>query len=174
MKTVSNATMKTSVNSGRVTAMVQSALIASVYVVLTLLFAPIAYGPIQFRVSEALAILPYFTPAAVPGVTLGCFLSNVLMGAPLPDIVFGTIATLIGVMFSRMLRKYKYLVCVPPILSNALIIPWVLKFAYGAEDLVGFMMLTVGLGEVFAVGILGNLVLLTLERCRTSVFGSGR
>ncbi len=170
MKTVSKTTMKTTMNDSRVTTMVQAALIAAVYAALTLPFAPIAYGPIQFRVSEALTILPYFTSAAVPGITLGCLISNILMGSPLPDVVFGTLATLIGAIFSRMLRKHKYLVCVPPVLSNALIIPWVLKFAYGAEDLVPFMMLTVGIGEVLAVGVLGNILLLALERCRGVIF----
>ena len=170
MKTVSNTTMKTTLNDSRVTTMVQAALIAAVYAALTLPFAPVSYGPIQFRVSEALTILPYFTSAAVPGVTLGCLLSNILMGSPFPDVIFGTLATLIGAIFSRMLRKHKYLVCVPPILSNALIIPWVLKFAYGVEDLVPFMMLTVGIGEVLAVGVLGNILLLALERCRGVIF----
>lgn len=170
MKTVSNTTMKTTLNDSRVTTMVQAALIAAVYAALTLPFAPVSYGPIQFRVSEALTILPYFTSAAVPGVTLGCLLSNILMGSPFPDVIFGTLATLIGAIFSRMLRKHKYLVCVPPILSNALIIPWVLKFAYGAEDLVPFMMLTVGIGEVLAVGVLGNILMLALERCRGVIF----
>ena len=170
MKTVSNTTMKTTLNDSRVTTMVQAALIAAVYAALTLPFAPVSYGPIQFRVSEALTILPYFTSAAVPGVTLGCLLSNILMGSPFPDVIFGTLATLIGAIFSRMLRKHKYLVCVPPILSNALIIPWVLKFAYGAEDLVPFMMLTVGIGEVLAVGVLGNILMLALERCSGVIF----
>ena len=142
-----------------------------VYVALTLPIQPIAYGPIQFRVSEALTILPYFTSAAIPGVTIGCFLSNILMGAPLPDIIFGTLATLIGTIFSRMLRRQKFLVCIPPILSNALIIPWVLKFAYEFDDAVPFMMLTVGAGEVLAAGVLGTMLLLALERCRNMVFG---
>ena len=151
--------------------MVQAAMIAAVYVALTLPIQPIAYGPIQFRISEALTILPYFTSAAIPGVTIGCFLSNILMGAPLPDIIFGTLATLIGTIFSRMLRRQKFLVCIPPILSNALIIPWVLKFAYKFEDAVPFMMLTVGAGEVLAAGVLGTMLLLALERCRNMVFG---
>lgn len=151
--------------------MVQAAMIAAVYVALTLPIQPIAYGPIQFRVSEALTILPYFTSAAIPGVTIGCFLSNILMGAPLPDIIFGTLATLIGTVFSRMLRRQKFLVCIPPILSNALIIPWVLKFAYEFEDAVPFMMLTVGAGEVLAAGVLGTMLLLALERCKNMVFG---
>ncbi|MGN0268063.1 MAG: QueT transporter family protein [Lachnospiraceae bacterium] len=158
-------------NDEKVIHMVQAAMIAAVYVALTLPIQPIAYGPIQFRVSEALTILPYFTSAAIPGVTIGCFLSNILMGAPLPDIIFGTLATLIGTIFSRMLRRQKFLVCIPPILSNALIIPWVLKFAYEFEDAVPFMMLTVGAGEVLAAGVLGTMLLLALERCRNMVFG---
>ena len=116
--------MKMKNNDQKVTSMVQAAVIAALYAALTLPFAPIAYGPVQFRISEALTILPYFTPAAIPGVTLGCLLSNILLGSPLPDIVFGTIATLVGAIFSYRLRKHKYLVCVPPILSNALIIPF--------------------------------------------------
>ena len=162
--------MKTKFDDRKTTGIVLGAVIAALYVALTLPFAPIAYGPVQFRVSEALAILPYFTPAAVPGVTLGCLLSNILMGSPLPDIVFGTIATLIGAILSYRLRVHKYLVCVPPIVANALIIPWVLKFAYGVPDLVPVMMFTVGLGEVFAVGILGNMLLLALERCGKALF----
>lgn len=162
--------MKTKFDDRKTMAMVLGAVIAALYVALTLPFAPVAYGPVQFRISEALTILPYFTPAAVPGVTLGCLLSNVMMGSPLPDIVFGTIATLIGAIFSYRLRVHKYLVCVPPILANALIIPWVLKFAYGVPDLVPVMMFTVGLGEVFAVGILGNMLLLALERCGRALF----
>lgn len=162
--------MKTKFDDRKTMEIVLGAVIAALYVALTLPFAPIAYGPVQFRISEALTILPYFTPAAVPGVTLGCLLSNILMGSPLPDIVFGTIATLIGAVFSYRLRAHKYLVCLPPIAANALIIPWVLKFAYGVPDLVPVMMFTVGLGEVFAVGILGNMLLLALERCGKTLF----
>ncbi len=162
--------MKTKFDDRKTKEIVLGAVIAALYVALTLPFAPIAYGPVQFRISEALTVLPYFTPAAVPGVTLGCLLSNILMGSPLPDIVFGTIATLIGAIFSYRLRVHKYLVCVPPIVANALIIPWVLKFAYGVPDLVPVMMFTVGLGEVLAVGVLGNIFLLSLERCRKMLF----
>lgn len=162
--------MKTKFDDRKTKEIVLGAVIAALYVALTLPFAPIACGPVQFRISEALTVLPYFTPAAVPGVTLGCLLSNILMGSPLPDIVFGTIATLIGAIFSYRLRVHKYLVCVPPIVANALIIPWVLKFAYGVPDLVPVMMFTVGLGEVLAVGVLGNIFLLSLERCGKMLF----
>ena len=135
----------------------QSALIAALYVVLTMIVAPIAFGPIQFRVSEVLCVLPYFLTSAVPGVTIGCFLANLLCGAASLDVVFGSIATLLG-------KKNKWLVCVPPILSNTIIVPWVLRYAYGSTDLIPYAMLTVGIGEILAIGVLGNILLVTLER----------
>lgn len=152
---------------------VQGAVIAAVYVVLTLVFAPISYGVIQFRISEALCILPYFTVAAVPGVSIGCLLANILGGAALPDIIFGTLATLIGAICSYKLRSIsKWLVCVPPIAANTVIIPLVLKFAYGMSDLIPYMMLTVGAGEVLAAALLGNILMLALEPKSSFIFGS--
>lgn len=152
--------------------MTHAAAIAAVYVVLTLVFAPISFGPIQFRISEALCILPYFTSAAIPGVSIGCLLSNLLFGAAPLDIVFGSLATLIGAVGSWQLRRVRWLVCVPPILSNTIIIPWVLRFAYGSADLIPFAMATVGVGEILAVGVLGNLLLMMLERYKSIVFKS--
>ena len=151
----------------------QGAVIAAVYVVLTLAFAPISFGAVQFRISEALCILPFFTVAAVPGVSIGCLLANILGGAALPDIIFGTLATLIGAIISYRFRSVsKWLVCVPPILANAIIIPFVLKFAYGMTDLIPYMMLTVGIGEILAVGVLGNLLMLALEPKSSFIFGN--
>ena len=151
----------------------EAAVIAAVYTALTLAFQPISYGPIQFRISEALCILPYFTPAAVPGITIGCLLANILGGAPLPDIIFGTLATFIGAVLSHRLAPVsRWLVCIPPIVSNALIIPFVLRFAYGVPDMIPFMMLTVGVGEVLAVGVLGNMLLLLLEPLSGRIFGT--
>ena len=151
--------------------LVFSALIASIYVVLTLLLRPISYGPIQFRVWEALCVLPYFTPAAIPGVFIGCLISNLLGGAVLMDIVFGSLATLIGAIGSWLLRRNRWLVSLPPILSNTLIIPWVLKFAYGSEDLVWYMMITIGIGEILAIGVLGQLLISVLAKYRKMIFG---
>ena len=145
------------------------AMIAAVYVALTVAFAPISFGAIQFRVSEALCILPYFTPAAVPGLFAGCFLSNLMLGSPW-DMVFGSLATLIGAAGSWYLRRHKWCVCLPPILSNAIIIPWVLRYAYGSPDLIPVTMVTVGIGEVLAVGVLGNVLMVTLERYKNLVF----
>lgn len=146
------------------------ATIAAVYVVLTVMFMPIGFGPVQFRISEALCILPFFTPAAVPGVFIGCFLSNLLCGAAPLDVVFGSLATLIGAVGSYLVRRHKWLVCVPPIVSNTVIIPWVLRYAYGSADLIPFAMVTVGIGEILAIGVLGNLLLVTLERYGQLVF----
>lgn len=151
--------------------LVFGALIAAIYVVLTMVFRPISYGPIQFRISEVLCVLPYFTPAAIPGVFIGCLISNMLGGAVLMDVVFGSLATLIGALGSWLLRKNRWLVSVPPILSNTLIIPWVLKFAYGSEDLVWYMMITVGIGELLAIGVLGQLLITVLAKHRNIIFG---
>lgn len=139
-------------------------LIAAVYVALTMALAPISFGPVQFRVSEALCILPYFCPEAVPALFVGCLLANFLGGAVPMDIIFGSLATLIGAIGSYRLRAHKNLVCLPPILANTIIIPFVLRYAYGAEDLIPFMMLTVGIGEILAIGVLGNILLRILEK----------
>lgn len=150
--------------------MAYAAVIAAIYVVLTMVFAPISFGPVQFRISEALCILPFFTPAAVPGLFLGCLLSNLLYSAAALDVVFGSLATLIGAVGSYALRRNKWAVCVPPILANTVIIPWVLRYAYGSPDLIPVAMVTVGIGEILAIGVLGNLLLVTLERYKYVIF----
>ena len=147
------------------------AVIAAIYVALTTAFQPISFGAVQFRISEALCVLPFFTPAAIPGLFVGCFLSNVLCGAAGMDIVFGSLATLIGAVGSYYLRKNRILVCLPPILANTIIVPWVLRFAYGSEDVIPFMMLTVGIGEVLAIGVLGSILLTALDRHKNLLFG---
>lgn len=148
----------------------QAAIIAALYAVLTWIFQPISFWAVQFRVSEALCVLPYFTPAAIPGVTLGCVLGNLISGAPIWDVIFGSLATLIGAIVSYLLRKNKWLVPIPPIISNVLIIPWVLKLAYKFDDAVPFMMLTVGIGEILAIYVLGMILLLALEKIRKYIF----
>lgn len=150
--------------------MVQAAMIAAIYIVLTLMLIPLGYGPVQFRVSEALCILPYFTPAAIPGVFVGCLLSNALGGAVILDVVFGSLATLIGAVGSYLLRRFRWAVCIPPIVSNTLIIPWILRFAYGNDQMIPYMMVTVGIGEVLAIGVLGNLLMVSLERYKNVLF----
>ena len=150
--------------------LVEAAAIAAVYVVLTLVFAPFSYGEVQVRISEALTILPFFTPAAVPGLFIGCLLANILGGCILPDIVFGSLATLIGAILSYLLRKNRFLVPVGPIAANTLIIPFILRYGYGVILPIPFMMLTVGIGEVISCGILGMILLFALDRYKGTIF----
>ena len=150
----------------------QAAVIAALYVVLVVILNYISFGPIQFRVAEALTILPYFTPAAIPGLFIGCILANVIGGAVIWDIIFGSIATLIGAVFTYLLRKKsKFLAPLPPVLANTIIVPWVLKYAYGAEEMVWFMAVTVGIGEILACYVLGMILLFALNKVRRQIFG---
>ena len=150
----------------------QAALIAAIYVVLTYFISAfdLASGAIQVRISEALTILPFFTPAAIPGLTSGCFLANLLTGSLPMDVLFGSLATLIGAVGSYCLRKYKWLVPLPPIVANTLIVPYVLAYVYGAEGTITFFMLTVGIGEVISCYVLGGILLNTLLPYRNILF----
>lgn len=151
--------------------MAQAAAIAAIYVVLTLVFAPFSFGEVQVRIAEALTILPIFTPAAVPGLFVGCLIGNVLGGALLPDIVFGSLATLIGAVFTWQLRdRKKVIACIPPVISNVVIVPLVLRFAYGVNMPIPFLMITVGIGEVISCMVLGLLLASLLEKYRYQIF----
>ena len=149
----------------------QAAMIAAIYVVLTVIGASFAFGPVQIRFSEALTVLPAFTPAGIPGVFLGCLISNIITGALLPDVIFGSLATLIGAVFTWMLRNQsRYLAPLPPIIANAVVVPFVLKYAYMEPLPIPFMMLTVGLGEVISCGVLGLILYGALNRYRNVIF----
>lgn len=153
--------------------LVQGAAIAAIYVVLTVLFAPLSFGNIQIRFSEALTVLPFFTPAAIPGLFVGCIIANILGGAIPADIICGSLATLLGAFVTYKLReRSKYLAPLPPILANTLIVPFVLFYGYGMNLPIPFMMFTVGIGEVVSCGILGMIVLLALERYEHVIFRS--
>lgn len=150
--------------------LVHSAAIAAIYVVLTVVFAPFSFGEVQVRISEALTVLPYFTPAAIPGLFVGCLIGNYLGGAIPIDILCGSIATLIGAFGSYALRKHKFLVPIPPIAANTIIVPFVLLYGYGVNLPIPFMMLTVGIGEVLSCGVLGCIILIALERYKGVIF----
>lgn len=163
----------------KVTYLTQAAMIAALYVVLT--FIANAFGlanyAVQVRFSEALTILPYFTPAAIPGLFIGCFLSNILTGCALPDILFGSLATLLGALGTYALRKKKWLAPVCPIAANTVIVPLVLIYGYGllieglsALQCFGYYCLTVGAGEVISCGILGMVLLQVLEKYKDKIF----
>ena len=159
--------------------LVTAAMIAALYVVLSFAINVfgLASGAIQVRVSEALTILPYFTSSAIPGLAIGCLLFNLLSGAAVFDVVFGTISTLLGALGSYFIGKasknvtwMKFLVPVPPILANAFIVPWVLKTAYGLNDAYWYLVATVGIGEVISCGVLGMILLFALMPMRRYLF----
>ena len=151
--------------------LVQGAAIAAVYVVLTLVFAPLSFGEVQIRFSEALTVLPFFTPAAIPGLFVGCIIANLLGGAIPVDIIFGSIATLIGAFFTYKLRNTgRWTAPIPPIVSNIVIVPLVLRYGYGINLPIPFMMLTVGAGEFISAGVIGMILLGALSKYKNVLF----
>ena len=136
----------------------QGGLIAALYVALTLIFAPISYGEVQLRVAEALTILPLFTPAAIPGLFVGCIIANLLGGGVMLDVILGSIATLIGAIGGWMLKGNRWLVPIPAIVANAILIPIVLKYGYGLDFPFILEMGYIALGEIGGCYILGELL----------------
>ena len=145
-----------------------AAAIAAIYTVLTVIAAGfgLANGAVQVRFSEALTVMPFFTPAAVPGLAVGCLISNIVTGCALPDIIFGTLATLLGALGSHALRRNRFLVSLPPILANTIIIPFVLSYAYHIPGGIPYFMLTVGAGEVISCLLFGQILITALSPIR--------
>lgn len=161
----------------------QAAVIAALYVVLTMLANALGLAnyAIQVRFSEALTILPFFTPAAIPGLFVGCIISNILGGCIIWDIIFGSIATLLGAIGTYLIAHSgknsgastlaKEICCtLPPIVANTIIVPFVLAYAYHFDGGIPYFMLTVGAGEVISCGILGLLLLKLLKKYARQIF----
>lgn len=142
-------------------------MLAGLYLLLTYIFADFSFHEIQVRVSEALTILPIFTPAAIPGLFAGCLFSNLLNNAPLIDILLGSFTTLIGAILTWLVPKSKpWLAPIPPIVANSLIVPIILRYGYDVTTPYYKMMLTVGLGEILSCGVLGMLLYLCLNKIK--------
>ncbi len=167
----------------KVLSLVHAAAIAALYVVLTQLANALglASNAIQIRFSEALTILPFFTPAAIPGLFVGCLLANLLTGAIPWDILFGSLATLLGAFGTYLLcgrakpdrqtgAAKIFIAPLPPVIANTIIVPFVLAYAYGLEGGVPYFMLTVGIGEIISCGILGVCLLKILQKYRRYIF----
>lgn len=142
--------------------LVRGAMIAAMYVTLTLVFQPISFGAVQFRIAEALTLLPVLSAEAVPGLFVGCIIANLLGGGVWYDIVLGSIATLLAALCTRAFRKTPAIAAVFPALFNGIIIGPVVYFAYvhapGEPVSIGtllFTVLTVTLGEVVVCYVLG-------------------
>ena len=146
--------------------MAMGGMIAAFYVVFTLIAASVGLssGVIQFRISEALCVLPMFTSAAIPGLAIGCLVSNLVSGCVMWDVIFGMIATLIGAIGTRLLRKYRWIAPLCPVVSNMVIVPFILQHAYHVEDGYFFLLETVGVGEFVCAYILGQIVIDLVRR----------
>lgn len=151
----------------------QAAMIAAVYVVLTIFVNSfgLANGAIQIRVSEALCVLPVFTPAAIPGLFIGCLISNVVTGCVIWDIIFGSLTTLVCAYITYKLKSTHLLYLIPPIVGNAIVVPLVLRYAYGIGDAIWYLVLTVGIGELISVGIFGFALKKILWPHKNRIFG---
>ncbi|MBR5508321.1 MAG: QueT transporter family protein [Clostridia bacterium] len=155
--------MKKQTNATR---LARGAMIGAIYVALTFIANAfgLASGAIQVRLSEALCVLPAFFPEAVPGLWLGCFLANLLTGCAPMDILFGSIATLIGAYGTMKFKDHSYLLYLPPVLSNAIIVPIVLKLTYGLGDAWWYLVATVAIGEIISCVILGSILSKIIKR----------
>ena len=148
----------------------RGAMVAALYVALTYLssLAALDKGAVQFRLSEMLCILPAFFPEAVLGLTVGCMLANLATGSLILDVVFGSLATLIGALGARFLRKLPaklaWLIPLPTVLANAFIVPLIIKYVYMTEGLYWLFFLTVGLGELVCAGIMGAVLYYSLKK----------
>ena len=133
----------------------EAAVIAAIYALLTIVLAPISYGAVQVRISEALTVLPFFTPAAVPGLFVGCIAANIMSPYGLADLIFGSAASLIGAIGSYLLRKKPLLVPLAPVISNGIIVGAMLYYVYEVPLPLIVQMLYVALCEVVACYAIG-------------------
>ncbi|KXG74365.1 QueT transporter family protein [Thermotalea metallivorans] len=147
--------------------LVQAALIGAIYAVMTIAFAPISYGQIQVRISEALTVLPAFTPAAIPGLFVGCIIANIYGGNGMVDIVFGSLATLLAAFLSYKMPK-KWLVPLPPVIVNGIVVGFILNYLYQLPLFI--TMAWVALGQMIACYVLGYPLLLGLEKYKDRIF----
>jgi len=144
--------------------LIQAAIIAAIYATLTIVLMPFSYGIMQVRVSEALTILPFFTPAAIPGLFIGCIVSNMVGPYGLLDMVLGSAATLLAAVCSYYLRSKPLLVPLPPVIANGIIIGSMLYYAYGVPMPLIACILWVAAGELIACYFIGYPLLKILKK----------
>ena len=170
-------------NKSKLVPLAQGGMIAALYTVVTLVLAPLSFGPIQFRASEALTVMPIFSTLAIPGLTLGCVISNavgVATGANIAgwfDVLLGSIATLLAAVCTRMLRNINFcgvplLALLPPVIFNALIVGGELSFFIPEGDPFWFCALTVGAGELGVLLVLGIPLIIAMKK--TKFFSTGK
>ena len=166
--------MKTSKTRRTLIYITEASAIAALYTAITVAIGPLGSSAIQCRIPEAMCVLAIFTPAAISGLTIGCLISNFATGCLWQDILFGTLATLIGAIGARLLRRVWWLTPLPTVVANTLIIPFVLAYAYNVPDGIGFLMFTVGIGEVISAYVLGLLLYFALRKNAHYIFKSAK
>lgn len=166
--------MKNSKTRNTLTYITEASAIAALYTAITVAIGPLGSSAIQCRIPEAMCMLAMFTPAAIPGLTIGCLISNFVTGCLWQDILFGSLATLIGAVGARLLRRIWWLVPLPTVVANTLIVPFVLAYAYGVPDGIGFLMLTVGIGEIISAYVLGIVLYFALHKNARYIFKSAQ
>lgn len=154
-----------------VKSLARAGMIAAIYAALTLIFAPISFNAVQFRISEAMTVLPILLPEAVPGLAVGCLVANILGCAALPDVIGGTLATLIAAILTRTLHKKPVLAMASPVVINGLIVGPLVYFCYEYQSVfslgaLGFTVFTVALGEAVVVAVLGTLLIKALPKIK--------
>lgn len=147
--------------------LVQAGLIGAIYAVLTIVFAPISYGQIQVRIAEVMTVLPMFTPAAIPGLFVGCIIANIFGGGGMIDIVFGSLATLFAAYLSYKMPK-RWMVPIPPIIVNGIVVGFILNYVLGLPLLITMGWVT--LGQMVACYGLGYPLILILENYKSQIF----
>lgn len=155
----------------RIIFLTQAGAVAALYVVLSMISAAfgLSSGVIQVRISECLCVLPLFFSAAVPGLFLGCLITNLLTGAVVWDVVFGSLATLIGAVGTYLLRKKKVIAVVVYILANVIVVPLVLVYAYQVREAYWLVAASVGIGEIVSAGLLGYLFYMGVKKIYPSI-----
>ena len=163
-KTIKNRKPMTSQEKTRF--LTEAGIIAALYAVITFANMGLSAGAIQIRISEALCILPCFTAAAVPGLFVGCIFANLITGGVVWDVIFGSLTTLLAAFLTRQFKDKRFLASVPPIVCNMFVIPIILSKAYGSEQAIGALSLSVGIGEFISAGVIGQIIYSVLDKNR--------
>ena len=161
--------MNTNQNTGVLT---RGAIIAAIYAAITLLLAPISYGEVQVRISESLTLLPIILPEAVPALAIGCLLANILGGATIFDILFGTLATLLAAVCTRLLREKQLLASTMPVIFNGLIVGAIVHYCYAPVVPLALCMVFVAAGEAISCMLLGPVLLRAVRRIPSKMLHS--
>ena len=159
-------------NSKKSAYVAKASMIAALYVLMTFLSSlmGLSSGVIQLRLSEMLTVLPLYTTAAIPGLFIGCLVSNLITGCAIWDVVFGSIATLVAAIITSRMRRMKYLATLPPVIMNTIVVPPGLSIVYKVPDALWFIYLTVFIGEVLSCTVFGSLLITYIEKHRFKFF----